>query len=64
MNMTGRELDLATSMQGAIANIDVLIDILQTPRTDLEMIVDQELQSINRRLAIIAAALNIALEDE
>lgn len=64
MNMTGRELDLAMSMQGAIANIDVLIDILQTPRTDLEMIVDQELQSINRRLAIIAAALNIALEDE
>jgi hypothetical protein len=59
-----RENELSGAMQNAVYSIDVMIDILQSPKTDLEMTINSELQSINRRLSIIAAAMNITLEDE
>lgn len=58
-----RHIEMQNNMVTAVEAIDEIIGELQTPKTDLEMIVDEHLQSINRQLTIIAAALKLRLPE-
>ena len=56
-----RRETIETAMQTAMENLNELGMQLMSPKTDLEMTIADELM---RQLSIIAAAMNITLEDD
>ena len=59
-----RRETIETAMQTAMENLNGLGMQLMSPKTDLEMTIADELMRIMRQLSIIAAAMNITLEDD